>query len=168
LSDKPIRDVDFGFIVARLNSTEPDVIVLKAHAFATRLLKLALTSLPQFPAGEKLGVRFKDMAVLCVAFGLLESDKLPALTMLDNLRNGVAHELGFYITEARQSELFDSLPASILDQTNIVDAVKGVAFPHPLRFAASTAMLYAVHAVTAANPKLSTIQDIFRDTTPFP
>src|SRR5690606_2219375 len=91
---------------------------------------------------DKARLSFAQRLYLIVALGLVPADELPALIVLNKLRNQVAHRLDAAIGEEEEEALIDSLgPGTRFASGVDREENKNQPFPHRLQHAIAALLL---------------------------
>ena len=111
-----VYSFDYDRFLERIGSGERWQTLLQAHLYFDHVITLVLTEALQRP--EELDVRrmgFSQKLQLISAMDLLSRDLLPAIGRINDLRNKIAHDLSFEVSDKDERDLRNCLPKYFSD-----------------------------------------------------
>lgn len=123
-----------------MDSDELLTVVLRAHLWLDRELRLMIESPLPHPDRLRTSWDFRHRLELVAALGMID-DEMEALEYVNDLRNRLAHRFGYQISEQEQAALLRKLPATYRQS---VEARIADEFPARLREALKYLVVFLV------------------------
>ncbi|MDO6780324.1 MULTISPECIES: hypothetical protein [unclassified Marinovum] len=107
---------DIDAFLKRLSQGERWQQLLVAHLFFEHVVSELLSeALPQPDEMDVSRLPFAQRVNLCAALGLLPTEMLPAIKVINRLRNRAAHKLDFLVSRKHVADLINVVPPFLKD-----------------------------------------------------